>query len=138
MSLLVWSLLVWSVDRSLLVWFGLKSLLVWSGLVYGLWSCWSGLTVSGIQRKAPDWTAYSADALFRRSSTRFTCVTYSTISFVAHCSIMHTISTSTMDTFFTNFSQGQSPSQPKVTLSRINPDYKTELELDEFIFHGDI
>lgn len=46
-SLLVWSLLVWSVDRSLLVWFGLDSLLVWSGLVYSLWSYWSGLFLFG-------------------------------------------------------------------------------------------
>lgn len=50
---------------------------------------------------------------------------------------MRTVSSPMMDTFFTNLVQGQSPSQPKVTLSRTNPDYKKDLELDEFVFHGD-
>lgn len=136
-SLLVWSLLVWPVDRSLLVWFGLDSLLVWSGLVYSLWSYWSDLAASGTRRKSPDRIAYGADALFWRSGTRSTCVIYTTISFVAFCSTMHTVSSPMMDTFFSNLVQGQSASQPKVTLSRTNPDYKKELELDEFIFHGD-
>lgn len=42
-----------------------------------------------------------------------------------------------MSTFFTSLVQGQSPSKPKVTLSRTNPDYKKELELDEFVIHGE-
>lgn len=42
-----------------------------------------------------------------------------------------------MSTFFTSLVQGQSPSKPKVTLSRTNPDCKKELELDEFVIHGE-